>query len=66
MTRCSACGVEFGGTTAFDLHRVGRHEYLHSGERPDGRRCLSIDEMLERGLRINKRGTWSCSSYIPS
>jgi hypothetical protein len=63
MTRCSACGAEFGGTTAFDLHRVGSHQYEWSSDRPDGRRCLSADEMLERGLHINKRGTWSGSSY---
>jgi hypothetical protein len=63
MTRCSACGVEFGGTTAFDHHRIGNHAYVASSDRPDGRRCLSTDEMQERGYHLNKRGTWSRSGF---
>ena len=39
--------------------RVGSHAYRFSEERPDGRRCLSVQEMLERGLRRNSRGRWS-------
>jgi hypothetical protein len=46
---CSACGKDFGGVRAFDLHRVGKHAYSYSPERPDGRRCLSEQEMLARG-----------------
>jgi hypothetical protein len=56
---CSACGLDFGGVRAFDLHRVGSHQYDVSTERPDGRRCLTVEEMLERGLYLNPSGRWS-------
>lgn len=55
---CTSCGEDFGGVTAFDLHRVGKHAYLHDAEHPDGRRCLSRDEMVERGLKLDKHGRW--------
>jgi hypothetical protein len=33
------------------MHRVGSYE--------DGRRCLSDDEMLAKGMYINAQGRWS-------
>lgn len=65
MTRCTACGEDFGGVSAFDAHRVGKHAYDFSEglrmdpPREDGRRCLDLDEFAEHGLVLNKRGTWS-------
>jgi hypothetical protein len=50
---------DFGGVHAFDLHRVGKHEHLHSDEHPDGRRCLSEDEMLDLGMYLNAQRRWS-------
>ena len=43
---CRSCGIDFGSVRAFDTHRVGKHAYLYDADHPDGRRCLSLDEML--------------------
>ena len=59
LNLCRSCGHEFGGLTAFDMHHVGKHEYLHDEHHPDGRRCLSESEMLERGMYLNRQGRWS-------
>jgi hypothetical protein len=56
---CSACGQDFGGVRAFDLHRVGKHAYSYSAKHPDGRRCLNEQEMQERGMYLNESGRWS-------
>lgn len=56
---CRTCGHDFGGVTAFDLHRVGKHQYLHDDEHPDGRRCLTEQEMLAIGMYVNGQGRWS-------
>lgn len=61
---CSSCGEDFGGVTAFDLHRVGKHDYTYeeglqmSPPREDGRRCLSREEMVERKLKLDAYGRW--------
>ena len=60
MEHCCPCGETFSGTTAGDLHRTGDHAVSVG---PDRRRCLSVDEMLEKGMtyRVNAHGTriWS-------
>jgi hypothetical protein len=61
---CAACGENFGSVDLFDRHRVGTHDYtLTEGlrmepPREDGRRCLSADEMRERGWDLGLRGRW--------
>jgi hypothetical protein len=60
---CPSCGKDFGGVVAFDAHRVGKHQYDYSAEHPDGRRCLTEDEMLRKGFGTNTRGAWSTSAY---
>lgn len=55
---CTGCGLLFASTDAFDAHRVGDHAYLASAERPDGRRCLTEDELAEAGLRLSAAGRW--------
>ena len=55
---CRSCKQDFAGITLFDAHRIGKHEYLWSPEREDGRRCLEIDEMLERGWSRDKWNRW--------
>jgi hypothetical protein len=55
---CRACGEDFASVTLFDAHRVGRHEYTWSPEREDGRRCLSVEEMEEKGWTLNAQGRW--------
>jgi len=49
--QCGACGEYFNSTYAFDLHRVGEF-------RDGSRRCLSVEEMRERGMVKNKLGFW--------
>jgi hypothetical protein len=56
--QCSACGADFTSVELFDRHRVGTHEYLFAPERPDGRRCLTVEEMTGRGWEQNDRGRW--------
>jgi len=58
LNGCSACGRDFSSVTAFDMHRTGKHEHLASPEHPDGRRCRSDAEMIERSMRLDKNGRW--------
>ena len=46
---CRGCSERFNSPTAFDLHRVGR---------PEARRCLSNNEMVEAGMTRNAGGFW--------
>jgi hypothetical protein len=61
---CRSCGEDFGSVALFDAHRVGRHAYtLSEGLKPgvpfeDGRRCLCVEEMQERGWALGARGRW--------
>jgi hypothetical protein len=61
---CRTCGEDFGSVTAFDAHHVGKHAYLFSPDRLNGRRCLTPAEMRARGFTKNGRGRWSLSTYI--
>ena len=57
MNLCRSCGLDFSSLSAFDRHRVGKHE-LDWPEHPDGRRCMSEPEMVEGGMEIDPRGRW--------
>jgi hypothetical protein len=61
MNLCRTCGEDFGSISAFDAHRVGKYEYTWSPDREDGRRCLGVDELEDKGFRLNRRGAWSTS-----
>jgi putative DNA primase/helicase len=50
---CGACDHSFNSTTAFDEHRIGK---FTRDPPTHGRRCLSTDEMLARGMTQGKRG----------
>ena len=52
---CTACHETFTGTTAGEMHRRGDHG-IKTG--PDRRRCLTADEMLDKGMARNVRGHW--------
>jgi len=64
MTECSSCELHFSGTSAFDQHRVGRHEYTlweglqRNPTAEDGRRCLNETEMVEAGMERDAHGRW--------
>lgn len=47
---CTACHETFTGTASGDEHRVGPF--------PDGRRCLTPDEMRAKGMRQGRTGMW--------
>jgi hypothetical protein len=51
--RCAACRDFFNSTSSFDRHRVGNWT-----ERGSHRRCLSAQEMIERGWKRNTAGFW--------
>lgn len=52
---CPSCGHLFTGTTAGDMHRVGKFHILAG---PSRRRCLSEAEMLSRGMSQDIHGVW--------
>lgn len=49
---CQMCHETFSGTRSGDKHRVGRYE-------PMERRCLTPDEMRDKGMRQNSAGIWT-------
>lgn len=53
--QCAGCGEYFNSSFAFDRHRVGEHE----GEQ---RRCMTVDEMLARGMSVSASGFWITSA----
>lgn len=79
MNYCRSCETDFGSVSAFDTHRVGKHEYtLSEGlkqdpPREDGRRCLEAREIERLDARDgtpmferNSRGVWSLARTIKS
>jgi len=55
LEHCTVCHQTFTGTEAGDMHRTGDHA-LDAG--PARRRCLTIAEMLDRGMVLNGAGYW--------
>ena len=50
--QCTACGLYFNSTAAFDKHRVGDHRVTRD------RRCLTPQQMQERGMEQTSEGWW--------
>ncbi len=48
--QCGSCGALFRAVTTHTLHRIGKF-----GE---NRRCMTVDEMVNSGLKLNGRGQW--------
>ena len=48
--QCQACKQYFNSNTAFDFHRIGEHGV--------DRRCMTVEEMLGRGMEVNQAGYW--------
>ena len=70
MTRskCAACGVVFASVSAFDAHRVGNYERRDPAtgrKRRATRRCLSLVELVARGMVQNARSFWSLPGARP-
>jgi len=58
-----SCHQTFTGTTAGDMHRTGDHAIF---EGTDRRRCLTADEMREKGMAQNDRGVWTTGKLRPA
>ena len=56
--QCVSCLEYFNSTYAFDKHRVGAYT-------PAGRRCLTIEEMLAKGMAKNAADYW-ISAKMPN
>jgi hypothetical protein len=52
---CPTCGELFNSNGAFDAHRRGK--FGTSG--PEGRRCLTADQMSAKGMVKTSRGFWA-------
>ena len=52
---CAGCGELFNSTAAFDRHRTG--SYGFHGKNVT-RRCLTVHEMLAKGMDKNATGWW--------
>lgn len=48
---CPVCCETFNSHGAGDMHRVGDHQ--------TDRRCLSVEEMAKRGMKISGSGYWT-------
>lgn len=48
--QCRGCSQYFNSNTAFDKHRHGKVGH--------GRRCLTPEEMMAKGMSLNKAGFW--------
>ena len=55
---CRSCNRDFSSVSAFDKHRVGKHEYVYDLFHQDGRRCMTFDELKENGFDLNQRNRW--------
>lgn len=65
---CPTCKELFNSSTAFDMHRTGEYERRDPKGKllsPSTRRCLSIEEMSEKGMLKNARGFWITRARDP-
>lgn len=51
--QCQACKEYFNSTGAFNKHRTGKHGV--------DRRCLTPEEMIDKGFSLNATGYWIAS-----
>lgn len=62
---CGPCKLVFSSLGAFDMHRVGSYgDPIYEkgrivGYTPCERRCLSVEEMQQKGMVLNERGHWT-------
>jgi len=53
--QCQTCKQYFNSNKGFEWHRTGEHGV--------DRRCMTVDEMLERGMSLNKAGFWITEKF---
>lgn len=61
--QCCACKAYFNSTYAFDKHRTGIYSHDLTS-----RRCLTIPEMIAKGMSLSAKGFWITSKrpILPS
>jgi hypothetical protein len=65
---CTLCGLDFAGDSYFERHKTGSHQYTYSEGLKynppveDGRRCMSIEELAEIGMRPMTKEEMNASS----
>ena len=52
---CPTCREKFNSTAAFDAHRTGTYDLTAPHY---GRRCLTVAEMVAKGMAKNPKGFW--------
>jgi hypothetical protein len=52
---CPFCFEDFGGSVLFQRHRKGKRSERYHSRRT---RCLTPDEMMERGWYLDRYGRW--------
>lgn len=57
-SHCAApgCHLDFASDAAFREHRVGKFD-APKGD-PEGRRCMTMEELTAAGLEPNEAGRW--------
>ena len=53
--QCQGCKQYFNSNAAFDKHRTGKHGV--------NRRCMTSEEMKDKGMSINHAGFWITKVY---
>lgn len=53
---CACCHETFTGTRPGDMHHAGKHGVTKG---PDRYRCLTLEEMLGKGMTTDARGYWT-------
>ena len=61
--QCPGCGELFNSNKAFDKHRVGKFGDQWQGT-PEGRRCLSVAEMLDKKMVQLPDGFWVTELWV--
>ena len=56
--QCPTCTQYFNSNYVFDMHRVGKPGSLN-------RRCRTPEEMLQKGMGLNKDGFWISEPISP-
>lgn len=59
---CPTCGEKFNSAAAFDAHRTGKCDLSAPHY---GRRCLTIVEMVGKGMTMNPKGFWLTPRKTP-
>ena len=48
--QCQSCKRYFNSNGAFEKHRTGQHGI--------DRRCMTVDEMIKKGMSLNYKNFW--------